>query len=193
MDISVEPDAYVMGLASDLVRFEATTSQWLPYKEYHQVMDNLKITLCTILIEDFRHIRSLDTSGCFKLNANVRALEQVLAIITTGGSSLNATDRSPNLSSVSENNPISISARGCDLQAAKDYYKLASVGVDHLIETIPQLRNRFTTHQYQAVFDVLYRGLDAQQGLDDEGANTLRTAYQNQLVRLKYLIEDSSS
>jgi hypothetical protein len=145
-----------------------------------------------MLIEDFRHIRGLDALGCSKLFANVSALEQILAVINCTGSPAAGTSSESYLSSasLSELDGGSISNLGYSLQAARDYYRLAAVGADHVIETIPVVQNRFTPLQYQAIFDVLYRTLEQSQPTERSIAD-IRAAYQNQLVRLKYLVEDS--
>lgn len=48
-----------------------------------------------------------------------------------------------------------------------------------------KMDRRFTMQQYQSILDVYYR--------DHAGDVTMRKLHQNQLVRLKYLIEGSST
>lgn len=67
-------------------------------------MDGLDQGLVTMLLSDFRYIRSLNAFGCNKLECNVSTLEQILSLITTD----------------------QVSA----LEAARQFYRLASSGPD---------------------------------------------------------------
>jgi exocyst complex component 4 len=154
---SNEPDPYVSNLANDLIRFEAFVAEWLPYSRYHVVMDELHESLASMLIADFRYIRSLNPFGCHKLEMNVATLEQILSLISTSA----------------------------DLQSARLFYRLASAGPERFIEMAPTLPIKFTIPQYQSIFDVYYR--------DNTGDVSLRRTYNNQLVRLKYLLEGTES
>lgn len=137
---------------------------WLPYRSYHFVMDELHQALQEILVSNFRYLRKLNPDGGIqKLLLNVATLEQILSLIS---------------------NTVPEAA---NLHRTRQFYHLAAAGPDHLIEVAPGLSERFTSQQYQSIFDVYYRDLSGSAGED------LRKTYNNQLVRLKYLLDDGTS
>lgn len=70
------------------------------------VMDGLDESLASMLLSDFRYIRSLNAFGCNKLECNVSTLEQILSLITTD--------------------------KAVALEASRQFYRLASFGPDVL-------------------------------------------------------------
>lgn len=161
-EVCTEPDTYISSLATDLIRFESLMSDWLPYSRYHLVMDELHQALTEMLISDFRYVRSLNAFGCRKLELNVATLEQILALIS------------------------STVVGAADLHRARTFYQLAAAGPDGFLEMAPRLPCRYTAQQYQSIFDVYYRDAAGESGLG------LQKTYQNQLIRLKYLLENLS-
>lgn len=73
------------------------------------------------------------------------------------------------------------SGTNTDLDPARQFYRLAAAGPDKFIELAPKIAQKFTMAQYQSIFEVYYR--------DNTGDASLRRTYNNQLVRLKYLLE----
>lgn len=71
-----------------------------------------------------------------------------------------------------------------ELKSARDFYRLAAAGPDRFLELAPSLSHRFSMAQYQSIFDVYYR--------DNSGDASLRRTYNNQLVRLRYLLEETT-
>lgn len=122
------------------------------------VMDELDQSLTSMLLSDFRYIRSLNAAGCHKLEMNVATLEQILALLNSGSSS--------------------------SLELARQFYRLARAGPERFIEMVPDCPYKYTMQQYQAIFDVYYR--------DSSGDADVRKMYHNQLVRLKYLLDDQA-
>lgn len=67
------------------------------------------------------------------------------------------------------------------LNRARQFYTLVEAGPEKFIELAPKLSVKFTLPQYQSIFDVYYR--------DASGEGSLNKTYNNQLIRLKYLLE----
>jgi exocyst complex component 4 len=67
------------------------------------------------------------------------------------------------------------------MEPARQFYRLAAAGPEKLIELAPHCEHKFALQHYQAIFDVYYR--------DSSGDAGLQRTHNNQLVRLKYLLE----
>lgn len=124
-------------------------------------MDELHVSLTNMLISDFRYIRSLNAHGCLKLYQNLSTIEQILSLLAPPVAGSNSNTHT--------------------LQPAHDFYRLAAAGPEKFIELAPSLPTKFTMPQYQSIFDVYYR--------DYSGNVDLLRTYNNQLVRLKYLLD----
>lgn len=77
------------------------------------------------------------------------------------------------------------SGSSANLEGARQFYRLAAAGPERFIELVPACPFKYSMQQYQAIFEVYYR--------DNSGDSDIRKLYHNQLVRLKYLLDDQPS
>lgn len=158
-----EPDVYINTLCRELMGLESILSDWLPYEKYLFCVEGLGPILQTILINGYRQVKECNPNGYLKLQATVKALEQLMALI------------GPN-------------DDGADLDRVRAYYVLAQAGPKQLLDGAKDCGYRYTQSQYQAILDSHYKlGMNTDADSDDEASATLRREYQNQLVRLQYL------
>lgn len=160
---SYEPDVYINTLCRELMGLESILADRLPYDKYVFCFEGLGPILQTILINGYKQIKECNPNGYLKLHATVKALEQLMAL-------------------------ISPSYDGADLDRVRAYYVLAQAGPKQLLDGAKECRYRYTQSQYQAILDSHYKlNLNSDADSDDETSMALRREYQNQLVRLQYL------
>lgn len=158
-----EPDVYINTLCRELMGLESILSDWLPYEKYIFCVEGLGPVLQTILISGYRQIKECNPNGYLKLQATVKALEQLMTLIGP-------------------------SDDGADLNRVRAYYVLAQAGPKQLLDGARECGYRYTQSQYQSILDSHYKlGMNADNDSDDEASAALRREYQNQLVRLQYL------
>lgn len=157
-----EPDPYVLNLTADLLELSSCLSDWFPLSKYCFLFDGLSGTIDAILVNNFRYIKTINTAGWKKLASSLTALVQILTQILP---------------------PSEVS-----LPAASEYYRLASVDGERLMEEIQASSVKFTFMQYKALLDVLYH--DALQQESNEAA---RRAYMNHITSLKYYTDPRES
>lgn len=158
-----EPDVYINTLCRELMSLESILSDWLPYEKYIFCVEGLGPVLQTILINGYRQIKECNPNGYLKLQATVKALEQLMTLIGP-------------------------SDDGADLNRVRAYYVLAQAGPKQLIDGAKDCGYRYTQSQYQSILDSHYKlGMNTETESDDEASAALRREYQNQLVRLQYL------
>lgn len=142
------------------MHFESTIDEWFDTAPYAFVMDGLAATIQSVMINNIRYLKHLERGGVRKLLANVEAMEQVIAIVST--------------------------SKAERFEKVREYYRLVLLDGDGLMSVLsdPKQAHRFTLPEYQGLLQVKY----GQSG-DPERTKELS----NQLVRLKYLFEESSA
>lgn len=159
-DPAAEPDNYIYMLCASLLGLEAAEADWLPYPQYLFCTEGLAKTLEEILVSGFRYVKDINAHGYGKLQAAVKSLEQLLALVCR------------------------TSEPGLDRVRA--YYELAQGGPHGLLESAKACPFQFTHRQYQAILDIHYK-LDQLEDDTTEASVALRKEYHNQIVRLNYL------
>jgi exocyst complex component 4 len=76
-----DPDPFVLGLNSDLMKADELMSAGLPPRRVRFLFDGLASLMTQILIKDYKYIRRMNENGVKKLARNVKALQQCLSNI----------------------------------------------------------------------------------------------------------------
>lgn len=153
-----EPDPYVLNWTNDILTLSDSLSDWFPVSKYLFLFDGLSLLIDSILVNNFQYIKSINREGLGKLTTNTTAIIQILTQILP---------------------PNQVS-----LPRSSEYYRLAQVAKDDLMQEIQACGTKFTFLQYRALLNLAY--YDELQKEDNEAA---RKSYTNHLTMLKYMIE----
>jgi len=173
--ILIQPDTYITALCGQLLSMDAVLGSALPSRSHRFCLDGLATSMQAALISGFKYVRDINAGGYMKLQAGLRALEQLLTLI------LPSSD-------------ISSSSSTASLDRVRAYLALAQAGPDKLLEAARACAYRFAPDQYMALLDAWYRDQASFAGTGetdemelDESAKARRREYQNMVVRLQYL------
>lgn len=152
-----EPDPYVLNWTSDILTLSDSLADWFPISKYLFLFDGLSLLIDSILVNNFQYIKSINREGLGKLTTNTTAIIQMLTQILP---------------------PNQVA-----LPRSTEYYRLAQIPKDDLMQEIQACGTKFTFLQYRALLNLVY--YEALQREDNEDA---RKSYTNHLTMLKYMI-----
>ncbi|RUS32021.1 hypothetical protein BC938DRAFT_476467 [Jimgerdemannia flammicorona] len=130
-DETYEPDPYIVILNSDLVSCEEATMFNLPENERRFIFDGLPGLVVHILISNATYIKHMNNNGVHKMIRNILAIQQNLTNIVS-------------------------SAESAQLDRAREYYRLYSLGSEKMFNEIREHKPQFSFDEYRAILNLIH-------------------------------------
>ncbi|OZJ02130.1 hypothetical protein BZG36_04585 [Bifiguratus adelaidae] len=130
-DETYEPDPYVLMLNADLVVFEQSLLGNLPENEQSFVVDGLPSLVAQVMISNAHYIKRMNLNGVQKMIRNILALQQNLTNLAT-------------------------SEQSSQLDQAREYYRLYTLGSENLLNEIRDRAPQFTFDEYRVILSLIH-------------------------------------